>query len=445
LGTARALLYALPLFTIIVVSYALFVVGTPRPVTAARIWSGPTEGASRIAARVSVIERYRGIESPAAVDAISVEARASDGRSATWTGKLDDRGVANPVLEFGAALAGPVAVRVREGGKILADGSLHLSPDEWRKSQRDLGGFIAHGSRSGTLLVQVAPARGALAVPFEEALLVEVRNAQGPVRDVEVSFEPDGLAVAKQDERKVTDAFGRASVRITPREHVISLRVNAKRGDEKGSWFGRLPIVPGAFHVRLDERGLEIVSPIPRDVAYYAVITHARTLVRGSVALEPRPNGLAAAHVPLPERVDEQMWALASGEPELDSSSTVGWPLRPGAAGGEPLRSRVVLDPLLADGTLGAEAVDGQRRTRARWIAGGVTLIAVILASVLFGYEGRRSRLVLEAHLEESFLEDGASERISDRPGRMWGVAIAILCVALGFLVVALVALQRIE
>lgn len=439
------LLIALPLFTIIIVSFALFVVGTPRPVTSARIWVGPTEGVSRITPRVSIIERYRGIESPAVVDSITLDARTSDGRTATWSGPIDERGMASPALDFGGAIHGPVGVRVSAGKRTLAEGVLELSADEWRKSLRDLGGFVAHGSRSGSLLVQVAPGRGALAVPFEEPLLIEVRNANGPVRNVKLSFEPDGLAVAERDTRLVTDVMGRAVVRVTPREHVVSLRVNATLGEEKGSWFGRLPIIPGAFDVRLEENGLSIVSPIPRDLAYYAVITANRTLTRGSVVLEQTQNGFASAHVPLQERPDEQLWAIASGEPELDSSSTVGWPLRAAPLGAAPLRSRVVVDPLLVDGTLRAEAIDGRRRTQARWIAGGVTLIAFVLASILFGYEGRRSRIVLETHLAESFLEEGADERISDRPARWWGVLIAILCVALGFLVVALVALHRIE
>lgn len=445
LGTARMLLYALPLFTIVVVSFALFVVGTPRPVTAARIWVGPTEGVVRITPRISVIDRFKGIESPATLDSITVNARTSDDRTATWSGALDEQGMASPVLDFGTPVHGAIQVRVSTGDKTLAVGVLELTPDEWRKSLRDLGGFIAHGSRSGSLLVQVAPGRGAFAVPFEDPLLVEVRSANGPVRNVKLSFEPDGLAIDERNTRLVTDVMGRAVVRVTPREHVVSLRVNATLGEEKGSWFGRLPIVPGAISVRLEEKGLSIVSPIPRDIAYYSVIAADRTLTRGSVVLQATPNGLASAHVPLPERPAEQLWAIASGEPELDSSSTVGWPLRPAPSGGEPARTRVVVDPLLVDGIFRAEAIDGERRTKARWIAGGVTLIAVILASILFSYEGRRSRVVLEAHLEDSMLEDGASERISDRPARFWGLLIAILCVALGFLVVALVALHRIE
>jgi hypothetical protein len=438
-------LYALPLFTIAVVSFALFVVGSPRPLTAARIWVGPTEGVSRITPRISVFVRFMGIEEPAALDSITLDARTSDGRTATWSGAIDEQGMATPTLDFGAPVHGAISVQVSTGGKTLAVGVLELTPDEWRKSLRELGGFIAHGSRSGSLLVQVAPGRGALAVPFEDPLLVEVRNANGPVRNVKLSFDPDGMAVDEKNTRLTTDAMGRAFVRVTPREHVVSLRVNATLGEEKGSWFGRLPIIPGAFSVRLEENGLSIVSPIPRDIAYYAVITRDRTLTRGSVVLQPTPNGLASAHVPLPERPAEPLWAIASGEPELDSSSTVGWPLQAVPPGAEPARSRVTVDPLLVDGIYRAEVIDGKRRSQARWIAGGVTLIAVILASLLFSYVGRRSRVVLEAHLAESMLEDGASERISDRPGRFWGVVIAILCVALGFLVVALVALHRIE
>jgi hypothetical protein len=440
---ARTVLYALPLFTILVVAFALFVVGTPRPVTAARIWSGPTEGVTRLALRVGVIERYHGIESPAALDSISLEARSSDGRTRRWSGPLDERGMANPVLELDAPLRGALSVRVTGAGKALGEGELQLGAEEWRKTLRDLGGWVAHGSRSGTLLIQVAPARGALAVPFEEPLIVEVRSPSGPVKNAKLTFDPDGLALAPKE--AMTDAYGRALIRVTPREHVVSLRVNAVLEGAKGSWFARLPIIPGALSARRTNDSLEIVSPIPRDVAYWSLIAHDRAIGRGSVILTSTPDGYAKASVPLPPGMVAESWAIVSGEPELDSSSTVGWPLAPPVAGAEPQRARVVVDPLLIDGTFRAEALDGQRRSRARWLAGGVTLVAILLASILLSLESRRSRTVLEAHLEESLLEEGAGERIGDKNGRWWTLLVALLCVALGFLVVALVALHRIE
>ncbi len=441
-SSTRSLLYALPLLTVAVVSYALFVVGTTRPFAGARVFGGPTEGAQHLSLRVSAIESYRGIESPLDVTEVLVEARLSDGRAVSNTAAVDERGSSSVVLEFaGKPVHGSVHIRVSSGASRLADGEVELSTDEWTKRARDLGGWLAGGSRSGSLTVQVAPGRAAMAVPFEKPLLVEVQDGARPVDGAEITLEPDGVSIRKGDEKKVTDRSGRAIVFVTPREHIVSLRVKARAGKAQGSWFGRLPIVPGALDARLEDNALVVESPVPQDLAYWSVIGKAQSIARGSVKL----GDDGRARVPLSNLPSGPLWAMVSGEPELDSASTVGWPLGDLDPDAEPLRSRVVVDPLLLDGTLASQVLDARRRNRARLLAVGFTILAALLAGILLMLENRRSRITLEAHLLSAGEESESRERITDTSGRGYRAIVVLLCVALGFAVVALLALHRID
>jgi len=67
-----------------------------------------------------------------------------------------------------------------------------------------------------------------------------------------------------------------------------------------------------------------------------------------------------------------------------------------------------------------------------------------LLAALLLFREGRRAATQLDHHLRAAGADQSLADAIGERKGRWIGVLIALLCVAMGFAVVALVALYRI-
>ena len=63
-GISRWGLVGLPACSVLVVAFALFVVGAPRPYVAARLFGGPLEGQSEYHLRLEVAERLGELESP---------------------------------------------------------------------------------------------------------------------------------------------------------------------------------------------------------------------------------------------------------------------------------------------------------------------------------------------------------------------------------------------
>jgi hypothetical protein len=453
LKSAKLALYALPLVTVAVIAFAIFVVGAPRSYTGARVLGGPTEGVSSLSLRVSVVERFAEVEEPADVGDVAVELELGDGRRAAAPGHTDARGMAALNVAIpGAPVSGPIRLRVsapRARGRTvtLADSRVELSVADWTSRAREIGGWLS-GNRKGALMVRVAPGRGVLAVPFASPLWIEVRDANGPVARASLGFETDGIVRSKPDAPVETDALGRASVSVTPREHAVALRVVAKtEAGAEGEWYGSLPVVAGAIEATLTSAGLRIESPIERDVAYWALLAPTSRLAGGPIVLEADGRGHSVAVVPLPSPPPGPAWVVVSGEPELDSASTVGWPLRVPASSSpsaSPPIARSVPDRLLADGLGIGFAEEARRRSRARHLALGFTALAALLAVVLLLREGRRAAHVLDEHLREAGAEAEVVDAIAQRKSRWIGAVIALLCIAMGFAIVALVALYRI-
>lgn len=442
------LLYALPLSTAAVVGFAILVAGAPRPYVGARLYGGPTEGATRLAWRLAVVEHYRGVEAPIVSGPVEVEVAFGGGRSATFRGTLDALGMAEASVEVpGGPLRQAPSVRVLREGDTLAEGRVWLSADEWLARARRRGGFVDVPG-TGALEVRVALGRGALAVPFAEPIWIEVRRRSGdPIAGVEVHVEPEGMSLvrpAARDAVVTTDDQGRAEIVVAPREHAVALRVVAEHGGERGQWYATLPVVPGAIQTKLQGGRLRIESPVARDVAYYALLGERARLAGGPVMLEPDGRGGAVQLVALPPLPDGPLWAEASSEPELATEATVGWPLRlPQRPHGEPPRTLAVPDRLLLDGLPRGAAAEEARRDRARLIAGGYSLIALTLASLIVALRARRADTRLRAHLESAGAEQDSRDRIAQRRVGPVAVAVAVLCITLGFALIALLALYR--
>ena len=442
------LLYALPLSTAAVVGFALFVVGAPKAFAGARLYGGTTESVPRLSFRLAAVEHFRGIEAPLASETLEVVVDFEGGKSARWHGSLDAYGMAAVAVDVpGGALASAPRVRVLRDSETLADGRVWLSREAWLEKATRRGGWIPVPGK-GPLEVRVALGRGALAVPFSDPIWIEIRRRGGaPIAGASVHVELEGLTLVSPKTRDVlltSDAEGRTQIVVRPNEHAASVRVVAEHAGERGEWYATLPVVPGAISTRLQDGKLRIESPVERDLVYFALLGERARFAGGPVALEPDGRGGSVQLVPLPPLPPEPVWAEASGEPELASETTVGWPLRvPDEPRGEPRTTFSVPDQLLLDGVPQGERVEAARRGKARTIAGGYTVLALVLASIIVIARARRADVNLRAHLESAGAEAESRDLIARRKVGGIALAVAVLCIALGFAAIALVALYR--
>lgn len=446
----RALLVALPLVTVLVVAFALLVVGAPRAQYSAELFGGPTDGATRLGWRVAVFEQVQDAVEPARFARLAVRATLSDGRRFDWRGATDAGGMASLSFKLGVRPArGPLQVEVTTPAlrTPLAQGTVELSRARWFSRARTRGGYIA-GKQTGALRVRAAPGRGVFAVPFRDPLWIEVRDASGPVQGARLDLRGESVDVFTQGQ-PVTDADGRAVVAIVPRDFYVALSIRATApGGEHGSWYSTLPVVAGALHaVRAGDR-LVVRSPIGRPLAFYAVINERERLQGGPIALTADAQGGARGSVALGPLPHGPLWAMVSSEPDLASQGTVGWPLRAGRGAPSlledaPPRSVVVPDRLLLDGLPAARARDAARRRRARWLALAFSLVASVLVGLLLVAEVRGASARLERHLRASGEAPEDVERVAAPRGLFWTLAVAVLCVALGFIALGLVAMYK--
>ncbi len=442
---SRFALYSLPIVTVIVVAFALFVVGAPEPYAGARIYGGPTEGVTRFSWRIALVHWEDGAESPAHRTRLKVEARLGDGRHVTWSGRPDADGMVGVNVEVpGPPVRGPVTVEVTAPGERapLASGRIELTVHKWLSRRRQDGGWIK-GHETGDLLVRAAPGRGVFAVPFGDPFWIEVRGPHGPVSHAKLTLAPEGLRVQAPSPLETRDD-GRAMIRLAPREFHVALRIVATAPDgTRGEWYSTVPVAVGAMHARLEGKRLVVRSPIERDRAYFGLLTPRARIAGAPLTLTPDGRGGSVAEVSLPPLPPGPLWAVVSSEPELSSEATVGWPLRVPAARGGPPDERVVPDRMLLDGLVDAARRDQARRRRAQLLAGLFSAFAAVLAGVLLVLRVKRSEAALAAHLARVGEGDEQTEHVQSR-GTGWLLLVAVLCLALGFLVVALVAMYRI-
>ena len=455
---SRVALYVLPVVTVAFVAFSLLVLGGERRVVGVRFYGGPTEGATLLSWRVLGTERKDGVETPAPINPIRVEARLADGRTSSWEGSLDAEGLGEARLELkDAPVTGPVWVRVTASTEPqpLAEGRIALGPQAWADNHQEIGGWI-RGKQDGALTVRVAPGRGVLAVPFTEPLVIDVRSGEEPVAEARLTFEPEGLDVAsaRGPTPVRTSATGRAVVEVTPREHVCAVRVTAVSDDgRKGEFYARLPVLQGALHATVHDDQLRVASPAPRPRAYYAIVRTWERLAGGALDLDPDLHGGAVQQVPLPPLPPGELWVVVSGEADLRSPSAVGWPLVRDEAFGVRYGSLLQSGPrsavsvpelLLLDGLKQKVAGDRERRRRALWLCAGFVAAALALLALLMVRRVHDSQVRLEEHLARSGEGAEGVERIAPaRRSMVWTLLVALLCVSLAFGLLAALLLYR--
>jgi hypothetical protein len=326
-------------------------------------------------------------------------------------------------------------VDVEQAGVTLARGGIGLSTERWAGAARRRGGFAE--ASAGGLDVRVAPVRGALAVPFEEELVAEVRRGAAPVSGAAVDLRSTGARVTPG--QVMTDASGRARFRLTPQEHTLAVTLSIlDAGGAAEASFG-LAVVPGALRARLDGGTLVVESPVPRELAYFALVTERERLLAGRLLLSPDQKGGSVARFELPAGL-RPTHAVVASDRDLRSPSSVGWPLAPAVA---PARTFDAVEALLLDGRPRAALHERLRRDRVRWVTAAFCAAALLIELALLVALTRSSDKNLDAHLARSGVAGDEAQRLA--PKRSPAVVIALALVALGFLVVALAGILRLQ
>lgn len=458
-------LVGLPAFSVIVIAFALFVVGAPRPYVAARLFGGPLEGQSEYHLRLEAAERLGELETPRELG-LQVHARTVDGREAHWGGSTDPQGNAEVDLQFDSPTSGPLTLTIAldrgqaelPDGYVLARGSVTALPQAWRDHVR-VGATWTQRSR-GELNLRVAPARGVFAVPFHDGLFVEVTRAGKPVAGADIQLSLDGATWLEGGEeggarrRAVSDERGRVRAELIPDSHVVTVEVKARLEQPRGealtgrlAW--RLPVVPGALDARLEgepgAQSLVVTSPVEREWAHVALLDRSARWGGGSVALRQTPDGNYRGRWSLPQdfRPDNR-WALVSSEADFTSGGTVGWPLNDDSEA--PQARLSAREMQLLDGFPAAHARDRSRVTKARWLAVGVALLSGALVLVLLLRRARESQRKLAEHLrlQEALgnAEEGANSTLQ-APRYSFTLVLGLICVGLAFLMLGLLVLYR--
>jgi hypothetical protein len=446
---------ALPAAAVLAVGYAVLVAGKSRPVLAARVRGGPTEGVSTLSFRLEAIERLRDGERGIAGGRVRLDAVLANGTRLNWEGDLDDEGATNASLTPTGTVTGPVRVRATLIGRtrgareeqpaVLVDDMVNAGPGEWLVASRRRGGWLE--GRAGTpLTVRVAAARGAFAVPFRDPLIIEVRRDGRGVPNATVLATSEGADIEPGD--AVTDAHGRATLFLRPREHAISVAIRSHtEAGEDATLDAAVAVVPGALRATLSNGQLVVESPIVRSRAYLTLVGSRERILGRTVVLSPDGRGGSQATIPLPEldhrplAVMNPIWAVVSSEPDQHSTSLVGWPLVSSADG--PQSTFDVPDLLLADGVAAALAVERERVGRIRLAGAAVSVAILSLAAALLVVRARHAERMLARHLDENLADAEVATRLVDKgSGRSW-LLIGVVCVGLGALLMAVFALWR--
>lgn len=433
---SRAWSLALPLVTVLVVTYAVLIAGAPRTVLGARVYGGPTEGASRLSLRVIALQREGERETPIWNGPLSVRVTAAGSPTVTVSVARARHGVAELLVPLQRPAQGPVRLELRDGsGTLLARGDVGLDLASWAKRARRRGGWI-RGRGDGKLVLSIAPGRGAFVVGAKDPLWIRVERSGVPAPGVTLTVSADGAHVSPPA-ALISDARGEARLDLEPVELNPSVRVEARSANgETGLIDSGLPVVPGGFHVQRTATGVRIECAAPREEAFFSVVSERARSAGGVVALTANARGGCVGDAELPQ-LTAPSWFVVSSELDLNSAATIGWPLQEGL---EPAHTFDVADALLLDGLPAAFEREQTRRSRVRWLSAGFIALAFALSVVQLVARVRAADRDISRHLRQG-LEPAVAARVA--PGRWLWLLAGLFALGLGFLALGIVLLAR--
>ena len=433
---SRAWSLALPLLTVLVVAYALLVAGVPRKITAARVYGGPTEGVSTLSLRIESVTRDGERESPAWPGPLRVRALSHGSAVVTQSITHTQSGVAEVELTLAAVNRGPVALEVQgDSGTELASGNIELDVTRWATRARRRGGWI-RGRDRGSLVLSIAPGRGAFVVGFADPLCIRVERAGQPVPGAALTISADGARLSDA-EHLLSDARGLARLNFEASDFNPTVHVEAHTEDaQNGELESGVPVVPGGFHALRTATGIRIETAVPRAEAYFSLVTESQRASGGVLALDPdgRGGSVATASVSV---FPQSAWLVVSSEVDLNSVAAIGWPIDSGT---EPAQTFDVPDTLLLDGLPAAFAREQTRRSKVRWLTAAFIAFAFGLSVVLLVLRVRAAEHDIARHLQEN-LDSEMAQRVA--PQRFLALLVGLFVIGLGFILLGLIVLAR--
>lgn len=435
------MLFAVPLSAVLVVVLAV-VAGGPRPFRSARVYGGPTQGVSELSLRVEVGERDRVAEVPVPDVELGVVVVEGGRRVAQARARTDELGIAEVLLRLPRPRDSAFELWIEPASPVepaLARGLVLGSVAGFRAAATRRGGFQT--GDAGDIALSVAPARGVLVTAqgsLDDELVILAQRAGGPVAGARVSARLEGAEPAES--RLKTGQDGTARLRLRPSDKSLRIALEAAaEGIGEGTLAARLDVVQGAIRVtRLGER-LLVESGGAAPVAFLGFFDESRRYAGLHLPLSPAPDGRLVAELPWPAGVEAQpLWVVASSQPDLASPSAVGWPVV--ASGELAPRTFDAKEMLLLDGAAAAGLREEKRAARVRFVTAGYAALAMLLTVWLFVQRVREADVKVERHLARAGVDDAAREIAPARTGR---TILAAGCIALGFLVLALLALLK--
>jgi hypothetical protein len=432
-------LYGLPVAIVIGVGFGWFLARSEPTFLAAIVHGARTNDSIAVRAELVSVESGDGVErrSPASalcilrvLDEQGVEVLALHGAGnsfgiAEFNAPLPTAAASSASLRIElASRAQPGEPAVQE--PVLASGELPSSLPardgavaKWPARPRR-GGWL-EGTIAGSLTLRAGLVHGVLAVPFTGELRVVVTDGRTPIVGVTVSAQAEGATLGPHPP---TDASGVTAIPIVPQSHVVEVSLEAASEQLRGTWFGLLPVVPGALHADVNGRTLRVQSPIDRSIAYVNVVSERGTLAALSVPL--MANKAFAGAVELPEHVSltalRGAFAFTSSEPDMRSMAAVGWPLEANRVESTfeiPFETSI-------NGVQQAHRRRAEEQRRMRRGAAGVALLGALFEIGLFW--GLASRPPIDQ------ASRGANEPPLGTASRARGVWVATTCLVLGLI-----------
>jgi hypothetical protein len=421
---------AVPVVTVLVVAYALFIGGAPRKILGDRIYGGPTEGADAPWLRVESVARDGERESPGWSGTLVMNARANGASRSIQTAPLGAAGVADFELRFNVPIHGLVSLDALVTGADNTRGEFSLTPERWAARARRRGGWI-RGRETNGIVISIAPERGAFVVGASDPLLIRVERAGSAVPNAQLTLKAEGARLESARELR-SDARGRARVSFEALELNPTLSVEARTEDgQLGLIDSGVPVVPGGLHGTATATGIRVESATPRTQAFFSVVTNRARIAGGVLALTPDGHGgsLAEADLHLSAPLPSPSWLVVSTEVDENSAAAIGWPLQ---GGEEPAQTFDVPEVLLLDGLPTAFTREQARLSRVRWLTAAFIASAFLLSVALLVLRVRAADRDIARHLRLG-LEDETAERVA--PRTLWPLVVALLAIALGFVV----------
>lgn len=331
---------------------------------------------------------------------------------------------------FDARLAADTAfcvhLKAAPSGECLAAGTVaDLQPTRSETNTAARRGGWVEGHAKGELKLEVGVVQGVLAVPFPTRLRIE-----GSVDGSPVGFAlTASLSGADHEQLSArTEVGGTTELVFTPSDYAVELTLSATALDAEGTkrepetvgtWFGVLPVVPGAAWASRDAGDIVVRSPIARPEIYLDLFDQHDLLQTAVVPLRS-VGAESVGHVALSALPPATLFGVTSSEFDMGSMGLVGWPL---SGTGEVQATLDARSALVVDGVAQRRAMGANRnRGVLRFTVSSVALGALVEA-ILFVALVRRTR---RGHTAGPWSESVA----------VWGVALSVLLalLALGFL-----------